>query len=91
MLMVKDADFGIKRTATLPLAIMDKLLVVFGEDDTVPIPANLTPITQVNMVDYFTYLFLLVVFMKFFKTKKQLILGVFVFSSGHRAQITCSL
>ena len=76
--MVKDADFGIKRTATLPLAIMDKLLVVFGEDDTVPIPANLTPITQVNMVDCFLYLVLLAIWMILFMKMKQLVVGVMV-------------
>ena len=49
--MMADTDLGLKRTATFPLVIQDKLLVVMGDVDIGPIPATIYPITKVTMVD----------------------------------------
>ena len=42
---------GLKTPATLPLAIVDKVLMVIGEVDICTIPDTLYPIHQATMVD----------------------------------------
>ena len=64
--MMLDIDLGLKRTATINLIIMEKLLMVIGDVDIFPKTYNLPPITQFTMVDFCVRLLLLVVFMKFF-------------------------
>ena len=76
MLMTSYVDIGIKRPDTLTIAIVEKTMMVIGEVYIVPRPDTFTPITQVNMVDCCIYLLLLVMFMKGFITKKDMILGV---------------
>ena len=76
MLMMTDVDLCVKRPATSPLAIVEKVLMAIVEVDKGPIPATIPPITQVNMVYFCIYLFLLVLFMKFFMKMKELILVV---------------
>ena len=73
MLMMSDIDLGLKRTATIPLVIMEKLLMVIGYVDIFPKPYNLPPITQFTMVYCCISLLLLVVFMKFFMKSKEVI------------------
>ena len=76
MLMMVDLDIRLKIPDTLPLEILEKLLMVVGEVDIGLRPATPPPINQLIMVDYFVYLLLLVMFMKFFMKIKAVILVV---------------
>ena len=71
-------DLGLKRSATFPLAIWDKLLVVMVEVDIGLIPATLPPITQVIMVYCCVYLVIIAICMMVFIKMKHLIVGVMV-------------
>ena len=64
MLTMSDVDIGLKRPATLPLSIVEKLLMVIGELYLGPRTATLTNINQVTMVDFCVYMLLILVFMK---------------------------
>ena len=50
--LVQDVEVGLKRSATLPLIIMDKVLMVLGELGIGLRPAPLPPIIQVFLVDH---------------------------------------
>ena len=73
---MEDMDLYLKIPASLHFKIMDKVLIVIGEVDIGLRPATPPPINQVIMVDYFVYLLLLVMFMKFFMKMKAVILVV---------------
>ena len=76
--MVEDVDLGLKRPSTFLLKIREKLLVVMGEVDIGTIPATITPINQVTMVDFCVYLALLTMLMVVFVKMKGVIVGVVV-------------
>ena len=75
-LMMADVDIYIKRPSTLPLTIMDKMLMVIGELDIGPRPDTLSTITQVTMVYCCVYLLLLMVFMDVLIKMKKVIVVV---------------
>ena len=55
-LMVKDVKVGIKRSATIPLTMMDKVLLVMGEVNIGIRQALLSPIIQVILVDHWIFI-----------------------------------
>ena len=57
-----DVYLGLNIPATFPLATSEKILVVVIEVYIVPIPATITPITHVTMLDCCVYLVLLIMF-----------------------------
>ena len=68
VLMTKDVDQGQDKKANLLLEICKKLLMKILEVDIGPRPETLPPINQVNMVDFFIYLLIIVVSMIVFIT-----------------------
>ena len=78
MLVIVDIYLVLNIPSTLHIAISEKLLVVIEEVYICPKSATLPPITQVTMVDFFIYLLLLIVFIKFFMTMNYVILGVII-------------
>ena len=70
MLVMADLDLVLKRSATIPLKILDKLLMVIGDVDIGPRPVTISPITHVTMLYCFVDMFILVVSMIFFMTMK---------------------
>ena len=55
-----EVDIGIKRTATLTFEIVEKYLMLMGEEDMGLIPATIPPTYQVAMLDCWVYQFLIV-------------------------------
>ena len=68
VLMTKDVDQGQDKKANLLLEICKKLLMKILEVDIGPRPETLPPINQVNIVDFFIYLLIIVVSMIVFIT-----------------------
>ena len=71
-----DMNLGIKMPDTLPLEILDNKLTVIGEVNIGTVPATITPITQLTMVDSCVYLLLLVMLMIVYMRMKGVIVGV---------------
>ena len=67
---------GLNRTATITLAIVEKLLVAILDGDIGPKPVTLPTTTQVTMLKICDYLLLLDVSMKFFMIMKKVIVRV---------------
>ena len=76
--MMIDVYLGLKITATFPLVIWDRLLVVMVDVDIGPRPATLPPITQVTMAYCCVYLVLLAMWMILFIKMKVVIVVVMV-------------
>ena len=68
----------LKIPSNSPLTILDKLLMVMGEVEIGPIPATLSPITQVTMVDCYIYVVIISMWMILFMKIKAVIVGVMV-------------
>ena len=49
---MEELDIGLKITATLPLTIVDQVLMFMGDVYIGLIPASLAPITYVGMLDF---------------------------------------
>ena len=64
-------DIYLKISATLPLEIVEKVLMVIEDEDIVPISATLPTIYQVTMVYCCVYLLLLIVSLKLFMKMKE--------------------
>ena len=54
---MEDVELGLKRSATLPFTITEKVLMFMGEVDIGLRPAILPPIIQVSLVDHWIFLF----------------------------------
>ena len=80
--MVSDLDLGLKRPDNFPLAIWEKLLVVNKDLDIGTRPDNITPITQVTMVDFCVYLFHIAMWIIVFIKMKNVMAGVMVKDRG---------
>ena len=76
--MMIDVYLGLKITATFPLVIWDRLLVVMVDVDIGPRPATLPPITQVTMSYCCVYLVLLAMWMIIFMKTREVLVGVTV-------------
>ena len=63
MCMMIDLDLGLMITATIPIAICKKLLMVVVKVDIGPISATLPPTAQVTVIYCCVYLLILVVLM----------------------------
>ena len=74
--MILDVGLGLNRPSTLPLTKLKKLFMVIGELYIGSRPDNITPITQVAMVDCCAYQFLFVVTIIVFMTMKYVIVGI---------------
>ena len=89
-MIMTDVNLGLKIRATFALEIREKMLVVMIEVDIGPRPATLPPITQVNMLNYCIYLFILAIWIILFTNMKNVILGVMVqdVEVGHNRSAT---
>ena len=72
MLTIADVDLGHRRPSTIPLEIVEKVLMVIEDVDKVPRPSILPPISQVTMVYCCIYFLLLIFSLKLFTTMKEL-------------------
>ena len=69
-------DLVLKRPASIPFKILEKVLVVMVEVDISIIPDNLPPITQVGVVYWWVYPLLLFLFTTFLMVIKDVIIVV---------------
>ena len=72
--MTEDVDLALKRPATLILTITEKVLMVMGDVDIGIRTATISTIIYINVVDYWVYLLLLVMFTKVLMVTKEVIL-----------------
>ena len=78
MVTVEYVDLGLKIPATILFTILEKVLMLMGEVGIGLISVNIPPITQVSMVDFFVYLFLLVMFIKLFMEMEEVIVSLVI-------------
>ena len=71
--MMEEGDLGLNIPETLSLRISEKVLMVMGEVDIGLRPEIITPIMQLNVVDFCVYLLLLTSFKKTFMVIKEII------------------
>ena len=72
--MTEDVDLALKRPATLILTITEKVLMVMVDVDIGIRTATISTIIYINVVDYWVYLLLLVMFTKVLMVTKEVIL-----------------
>ena len=78
MVIMEYVDLGLKIPATILFTILEKVLMLMGEVGIGLISVNIPPITQVSMVDFFVYLFLLVMFIKLFMEMEEVIVSLVI-------------
>ena len=78
MVIMEYVDLGLKIPATILFTILEKVLMLMGEVGIGLISVNIPPITQVAMVDFFVYLFLLVMFIKLFMEMEEVIVSLVI-------------
>ena len=66
-----EVDIGLKRPATLPIAVVDQDLMFMGEGGLGIIPATIPPINQVDVLDCRFYHFILVLLIKKFMNMRE--------------------
>ena len=76
MVTMEYVDLVLKRPASIPFKIVEKVLVVMVEVDISIIPDNLPPITQVGVVYWWVYPLLLFLFTTFLMVITDVIIVV---------------
>ena len=71
-----EADIGLKRPSTHPLAIVEQELILTGEADIGLRPDTLHPITQLALVHFWVSHFIIVLLKKMFLVTRELDIGL---------------
>ena len=66
-----EVDIGLKRSATIPIAVVDQELMLMEEVGISLIPATIPPINQVDVADCRVYHFILVLLIKNFMNMRE--------------------